>query len=108
MFKEVSAGIGGVVLAGLAVFALSLGGYGMYKFFAPRYTAVDNEVYHNSQQYNDGMVRDLSELQLDYVNADEAHKELLRGVILDRFATYDVERLPPRLRNFYNQLQSAR
>jgi len=35
MIKEVGVGIGGLALAGAAVFALAFGGYGMYKFFAP-------------------------------------------------------------------------
>ena len=53
----------GFILLILFCFSLSFVGYKTYEFFAPRYVAVDSKVFKESVQYNEGMVRDLSELE---------------------------------------------
>jgi len=108
MFKEMFGAIGAVVVGALMIFALSLGGYEMYKFFAPKYRAVDNQVFKESEQYNDGMIRDLENLQMDYIAADSAHKDALRAIVLHRFSVYPEDKLPPNLRNFYNDLKAGK
>jgi hypothetical protein len=108
MFKSIMSVLGAVALAAMLIFGLGYGSYSMYKFFAPRYTAVDNQVFKESQQYNDGMVRDLENLQMEYMNADAEHKDALRSIILHRFSVYPEERMPYNLRSFYNQLRSGR
>jgi len=108
MFKEMFGAIGAVVVGALMIFALSLGGYEMYKFFAPKYRAVDNEVFKQSEQYNDGMIRDLENLQMDYIAADKDHKDALRAIVLHRFSVYPEDKMPPNLRNFYNDLRAGK
>jgi hypothetical protein len=108
MFKDAMAAMSGLVLAALAIFALSFGGYQMYSYFAPKYRAVDNEVFKQSEQYNDGMIRDLENLQMDYINADKDHKDALRAIVLHRFSVYPEDKLPPNLRNFYNDLKAGK
>jgi len=108
MFKEMFGAIGALVMGALLVFILSFGGYEMYKFFAPKYRAVDNQVFKESEQYNDGMIRDLENLQLEYINADRDHKDALRAIVLHRFSVYPEDRMPPNLRNFYNQLREGK
>ena len=90
------------------VFGIGLLSYGMYAYFAPKYMAVDNQVFHESQQYNDGMVRDLENLQMEYVPADVDKKDALRAIVLHRFSVYPQEKLPPNLRNFYNDLRAGK
>ena len=99
--------VGAVVVGAFLIFVLSFGGYEMYKFFAPKYRAVENQVFKESEQYNDGMIRDLENLQLEYINADKEHKDALRAIVLHRFSVYPEDRMPPNLRNFYNQLRSG-
>ena len=89
-----------------AVVGLSFGSYKMYEYFAPRYTAVDAKVFKESVQYNDGMIRDLSELQQQYVTADAATKATLKPIIIHRFEVYDENRLPADMRQFYDSLKS--
>ena len=108
MFKGILAGVGVVVLSGVLIFGTAFGSYEMYKFFAPRYTAVDNQVFHESQQYNDGMIRDLENWKLQYINGDTDKKNSIRAIVLHRFSVYPVDRMPFDLRNFYEQLQSGR
>jgi hypothetical protein len=65
-------------------------------------------VFKESEQYNDGMIRDLENLQLEYINADQAHKDALRSIVLHRFSVYDENRLPANLRLFYEQLREGK
>lgn len=98
-----------VVFIGLAVvFGLSYGSYKMYEFYAPKYRAVDNQVFKESEQYNDGMIRDLSELQRQYVTAsNNDERDSLRPIIRHRFEVYDENRLPADLRNFYDCIKTS-
>jgi hypothetical protein len=100
----ISSVVGLIVLIG----GLSYLGWMSYDYFAPKYRATDNKVFKESEQYNDGMLRDLENLQMEYTNADQAHKDALRAIILHRFSVYDENRLPYNLRNFYAQLRSGK
>jgi len=105
MFKEISAiVVGWVALIVVAMF----GSFFAYQYFAPKYRAVDNEVFKQSEQYNDGMIRDLENLQMDYINADKDHKDALRAIVLHRFSVYPEDKMPPNLRNFYNDLKAGK
>ena len=105
MFKEISAiVVGWVALVIMAMF----GSFFAYQYFAPKYRAVDNQVFKQSEQYNDGMIRDLENLQMDYINADKDHKDALRAIVLHRFSVYPEDKLPPNLRNFYNDLKAGK
>ena len=102
-------GIVGMIFGGVVLcWGLMLGGYFSFSFFAPKYRAVENQVFKESEQYNDGMVRDLENLQLEYISADKEHKDALRAITLHRFSVYPVEKMPPNLRNFYNELRSGK
>jgi hypothetical protein len=105
MFKEISA----IVLGWVALVVVGMfGSFFAYQYFAPKYRAVDNEVFKQSEQYNDGMIRDLENLQLEYINADADKKQALRAIVLHRFSVYPVEKMPPNLRNFYEQLKAGK
>ena len=106
--KDIFAGITGIVVAVGILFGISLLGFESYKFFAPKYRQVDNEVFKQSEQYNDGMVRDLENLQVEYINGDADKKQALRAIILHRFSVYPVDKLPVNLRNFYNDLKAGK
>lgn len=108
MFKGILVGIGALVLFFGLIFGLNLFGLGMTSFFAPKYRAVENQVYHESEQYNEGMVRDLENLQLAYIQADATGKQSLKAITLHRFSVYPEEKMPPNLRNFYNDLRSGK
>ena len=73
--------------------------------FAPKYAEIRNQTFHNTQAYNDGMVNDLADLQLQYQSAKTPEqKASIRAVILQRFAAYPKDRLPAELRTFYDAL----
>lgn len=75
-------------------------------FFMPKERALETKVYKESEAYNDGMLRDLQNLQMEYVKADAEQKAALKSVIIHRFSVYDINKLPPSLQLFYNQLTS--
>ena len=107
MGKAILAGVGAFVLFLAFIFSMNLFGLGITSFFAPKYRAVENQVFKESEQYNDGMIRDLENLQLEYINATPEAKQSLRAIVLHRFSVYPEDRMPPNLRNFYNQLRSG-
>ena len=75
MFKEAMVWVGGFILLLVTVFLLNVFGLFNYSFFAPKYRAVENQVFKESEQYNDGMIRDLQNLQMEYMSADQARSE---------------------------------
>jgi hypothetical protein len=103
--KEMSTLVGFILAAICLCVGLTFVGYEVKSYFAPKYRALDNQVFKESEQYNDGMIRDLEGLQLEYINADAAHKDALRAIVLHRFSVYPEDKMPPNLRNFYNQLK---
>jgi len=105
MFKEISAiVVGWVALIVLAMF----GSFFAYQYFAPKYRAVDNQVFKQSEQYNDGMIRDLENLQIEYIGGNAEKKQALRAIVLHRFSVYPEDKMPPNLRNFYNDLKAGK
>ena len=103
--KIVAGGVG--IIAGTLVlgFALNYADWASYDFFAPKYRQTENKVFKESEQYNDGMIRDLSELQRQYVTATADEKAALRPIIRHRFEVYDENRLPADLRSFYDSIK---
>jgi hypothetical protein len=77
-----------------------------HEYFAPRFAAVTREVFKESPSYNDGMVRDLENLMMEYKAASKEHQPALRSVILHRFSIYPEDKLPANLLSFYVQLRS--
>lgn len=94
----------GITLVCLMVSAVLTGGR---MFLAPANTAIDNAVFQQSQQYNDGMVRDLDNIRREYLadTTSAEAKAALRATIMHRFAVYPTERLPGDLRLFLNQVR---
>jgi len=105
MFKEISA----IVLGWIALIVVAMfGSFFAYQYFAPKYRQVDNQVFKQSEQYNDGMIRDLENLQIEYISADAEKKQALRAIVLHRFSVYPEDKMPPNLRNFYNSLKAGK
>ena len=94
-----------VVAVLAAIFALAYYSLSLDRFFMPRQEALRHDVYKQSQSYNDGMVRDLENIQMQYTEATPEAKVALRAVALHRFSVYPEAALTPSLRQFYNQLK---
>lgn len=90
----------------LLIFGLNYASWASFNYFAPKYENTRNETFKQSAAYNDGMVRDLEEIQLQYQQATPAGKDSLRALAMHRFEVYPVERMTPDQRNFYSQLKA--
>lgn len=90
-----------LLIAGLNYF-----GWASFNYFAPKYENTRNETFKQSAAYNDGMIRDLEEIQMQYQQATPSGRDALRALALHRFSVYPVERMTPDQRNFYNQLKA--
>lgn len=97
--------IGVWIWALLAGAVLSLAGYYGYRFFNPRYEEVRRTTFEESKAYNHGMLRDLQDLRMKYIESDVQTRTQLRGIILHRFAAYPEDRMPNELRSFYRELK---
>lgn len=80
----------------------------LFKVFAPKQEQVRREVFEQSKAYNQGMVQELQNMQLQYVQADSVHKDAIASIILQRTADYDLTKLPSDLRSFVQKLKDDR
>ena len=106
--KNILGMLGALVLGLALVFGLGYFVYQSTSFFKPKYVALDNQVFKESQQYNDGMIRDLQNLQMEYITGDQGKKDSIRAIVLHRFSVYPDDKLSPDLRNFYNSLKAGK
>ena len=98
--------VGAVVVVVGIIVGMQFLGLGLKQYIAPKSMALDNQIFKESAQYNDGMVRDLENLQLEYAAASGPQKATMKAIILHRFSVYPTDRLPPNLRSFYLELRS--
>lgn len=90
---------------GALVFFINILGFTNYSFFAPKVEQVRFDTFKQSQSYNDGMLRDLQELQLQYTTANTDQKVMLKAIVLHRFSVYQIDKLPLDLQSFYYSIK---
>lgn len=95
------------VLVVLVLAIVSFGGFAVYKVLAPAQEEVRREVFENSTAYIQGTRRDVENLRLEYLRAEEGslHRSALRSTILSRVAEFDLNELSPELREFITTLK---
>jgi hypothetical protein len=104
--SDIAKGFGWLGLGLIVLFLLGLASFGSYEYFAPRYTAVDNRVYHESQQYTDGKRQRLDEFYQSYQSADDAGKASIKSIVEHEYAEFPESKLDPYLRNFLDQMRA--
>lgn len=75
------------------------------KIFSPKYEEVRRETFEQSRAYNEGLAQELSSMEFQYEQADEAHREALRSVILHRISGVDQDNLPASTRRFISKIK---
>jgi hypothetical protein len=106
-FKDISAGLGIIAIGVGGIVGTAFLSFWLYSTFAPKYEAVRRETFEQSRAFNEGMVRDLQNLRLQYLQGTPEAKAALRATILHRFSVYDKAGLTPELRSFYSQLEKG-
>lgn len=100
--------LGLACVAGLAFFFAGLG-TSVRAVFEPKNVAIDNQVFRQSQQFNDGMARDLDNMRMQWADpaTTQAQKDIIRDTIIHRYAGYDAVNLPADLQVFLNQVKGS-
>lgn len=108
MFKTAGSVVLGLVVFVALVVGLTEFGYRLDKHYQPLQEQVRANTFAQSQTFNEGMVRDLQNLKLQYLNASETadQKIAIRDTVRQRYAAYDPAKLPVDLALFYNQMMN--
>lgn len=99
-------GIG--IFLSLFIFLFAIQAFGLFSFqlFGPKFEAARRRVFEQTKSYNQGMIQELENMQFQYEQADEAHRDALRAIILHRAADFDEDEFPTDLRAFIWKLRS--
>jgi len=104
--KNVSTFLGAIIVIVTLVVGLKFVGFNIWAYFGPKEAAVERQIFEGTKVYNDGMVRDLENLMMEYKKSSKEEKVSLREVVLHRFSVYPIEKLPSNLKSFYIDLKS--
>jgi len=99
--------MGALGIAGLCsiAFGVNYFAYGSFSFFAPKYEAVRRDVMIESRAYQEGTIRRIYELRLQYEQAqDDSARATIRQIVLHETRAFDRRRLPRDLQAFINQM----
>lgn len=93
------------VIAIGAIFGLSVGGYYMYAFLAPKYEATRRDVMLESRAYSEGQTREIYRLKLQYMQSkSDDERATIRAMALHEASALDRSRLPFDLQSFIQQI----
>lgn len=75
------------------------------RMFGTELESVKTDIYRENKSYVEGTIRDLREMQVDYIKANESQQEALASLILHRANELDWDRLPNDVREFLFELK---
>ena len=96
--------VASIILLIGALFGLQYLGLANYKFFAPKYQNAQREVFENTQSFTEGKRQDLIKYYHEWLNADKDGKSAIKELVIDDFASYDINKLTPSEQNMYNSI----
>lgn len=62
----------------------------LYKYFAPKRAAVERQVFENTRSFEQGMIQELENMQMEYMKADSIGKATIKPIILHRVAGFNL------------------
>jgi hypothetical protein len=84
---------------------LSIGGYYLYAYLAPKYEATRRDVMIESRAYSEGQTREMYRLKLQYQQTkSDDERDTIKAMALHEAAAFDRTRLPLDLQSFIQQL----
>jgi hypothetical protein len=93
------------ILAIGALVGLSIGGYHLYAYLAPKYESTRRDVMLESRAYSEGQTREIYRLKLQYQQAkSDDERSTIRAMALHEASAFDRHRLPFDLQSFIQQL----
>lgn len=103
-FAIALAAVGSLLFVYALGFALQALDLGFYAFWAPKYKAVERQVFEESKPYVQGKITYLNRLRGEYELASEEQKPGLKAVIKREASQVKLEYLPSDLRSFIGSL----
>jgi hypothetical protein len=87
------------------IVGLSIGGYYLYAFLAPKYESTRRDVMLESRAYSEGQTREIYRLKLQYQQAkSDDERATIRAMALHEASAFDRSRLPLDPQSFIQQL----
>ncbi len=68
---------------------------------------VRKDTFEQSKAFQDGLVQEMRSMQMEYIQAQPAHKSALAQVILHKSTQLPMERYPQDLQVFLRELQQS-
>lgn len=100
-FIKMIAGILFIIVFLTAVsWGLAISDIAFQSTFGVKKANVQYEVFKETQQFNEGMIMQLQNFEVQYAQADESGKDTIASVVISRYAAYDYSKLSPQLRQF--------
>lgn len=78
----------------------------MYKVFAPKYEQVRRNTFEQSRAFNEGERQHLASIQAQFATSTPEQQHALANLVMQNYAAYDISKLTPQLRQFYEQCQN--
>lgn len=78
-----------------------------YRHFGIMRESATTDIYRENKSYVEGTIRDLREMQVKYVEANDSQKEALSSLILHRANELDWDRLPSDVQDFLHSLKGS-
>lgn len=94
-----------VLLLGI-IWAVQGADFFIYKVFAPKYEQVRRETFEQSRAFNEGEKQHLASIQAQFVTATPEQQKALANLVMQNYAAYDISKLTPQLRDFYEQCRT--
>ena len=104
-------GLAAVVVAGIggAAWIATENSYRLSEHYAPRIENVRRSTFEQSRAFQEGTIRDLDNLRLEYGRAgSDAQRQTIADTARHRLADVPVEQLPPSLQAFARDVETAR
>ena len=105
MIKDTIWTVVSIILLVVILFGATTAGIMWYRHFGIMRENATTDIYRENKSYVEGTVRDLRDLHVQYVQANESQKETLGHLILHRANELDWDRLPTDVREFLNELK---
>ncbi len=104
MIKSILATIAGLILFLGLVFGLSYFALFQFGFFAPKYAAIERQVFENTPSYLLGKEQEIAKDRQEYLTSNDDSKAIIKSVLRQSMAGVDRTQLSLQSQQFLNQL----
>ena len=104
IFLSIIGAILGIILLIILGFALTGVNLFSYSFFAPKYAAVQRQVYENTPSYLLGKEQEIAKDRQEYLMGNDDTKAIIKSVLMQSMAGVDRSKLSVESQTFLGSL----